>query len=314
MATLKRFKHLRLILSILILVIFAVYFWNVGLGVYDLKEPITAKPSDCPDDLRFAVIGDFGDAGEPERDVANMIHSWNVALIVTTGDNNYPDGETSTIDTNIGQYYSDYIFPYYGGYQNTSTENRFFPTLGNHDWNDPDLQGHIDYFTLPGNERYYDFQQGPIHFFIVDSDPREPDGRSSGSIQAKWLETALSQSSSPWKLVFLHHPPYSSSLKRGGDDEMRLSFAEWGADAVFAGHDHLYERINKEGIIYFVNGLGGRWRSISPISRFLFIEQGSAARYNEDYGAQLVTASNNCINFSFYARDGKLVDGITLRQ
>ena len=30
--------------------------------------------------------------------------------------------------------------------------------------------------TLPGNERYYDFVQGPVHFFVIDSDQNEPDG------------------------------------------------------------------------------------------------------------------------------------------
>jgi len=308
----KRTNYYRIIGAILILVIFAVYFWNVGLGVYDLKQPITAQPSDCHGDLRFAVIGDFGDAGEPAGAVANLVHGWDVDLVITTGDNNYPDGADSTIDANIGQYYSDFISPYYGDFPSAATENRFFPALGNHDWNDPTLQAHLNYFTLPGNERYYDFRQGPVHFYVLDSDPREPDGRDVGSKQASWFHEKLNNSSAPWNLVFLHHPPFSSSLRRGGDAEMQWPFSDWGADAVFSGHDHLYERINKEGIIYFVNGLGGRWRSISPISRFLFITPGSEARYNQDYGAQLVTANDQCINFSFFSIDGTLVDSVTI--
>ena len=42
--------------------------------------------------IRFAVIGDFGDAGSHEEDVANLLDSWNVDFIITVGDNNYPDG------------------------------------------------------------------------------------------------------------------------------------------------------------------------------------------------------------------------------
>jgi len=37
---------------------------------------------------------------------------------------------------------------------------------------------------LPANERYYDVVLGPLHFFAIDSDEREPDGIDSASIQA----------------------------------------------------------------------------------------------------------------------------------
>ena len=60
----------------------------------------------------FAVIGDFGLAGNNELEVANLVKSWNPDFIITTGDNNYELGESSTIDANIGQYYHDYIYPY----------------------------------------------------------------------------------------------------------------------------------------------------------------------------------------------------------
>ena len=39
---------------------------------------------------------------------------------------------------------------------------------------------------------------------------------------------------------------------------MQWPFAAWGADAVLSGHAHAYERIERDGIVYFVNGLGGR--------------------------------------------------------
>ena len=62
------------------------------------------------------MIGDYGEAGQPEADVAALVDSWEVDFIVTVGDNNYPDGEASTIDENIGQYYRAYIYPYQGNY------------------------------------------------------------------------------------------------------------------------------------------------------------------------------------------------------
>ena len=38
---------------------------------------------------------------------------------------------------------------------------------------------------------------------------------------------------------------------------MQWPFQAWGADAVLAGHVHNYERLDKNGLPYFVNGSGG---------------------------------------------------------
>ncbi|MCH7761181.1 metallophosphoesterase, partial [candidate division TA06 bacterium] len=81
----------------------------------------------------FAIIGDYGSEGTNEEDVANLVKSWNPDFVITAGDNNYSDGEASTIDPNIGQYYHEFIYPYLGSYGPGATTNRFFPTLGNHD-------------------------------------------------------------------------------------------------------------------------------------------------------------------------------------
>jgi len=95
----------------------------------------TDNPRETPNPLtRFAVIGDYGLSKNPERDVANLVKSWDPDFIITVGDNNYPDGAFETIDENIGQYYQEYIYPYTGEFGDGSEVNRFFPTLGNHDW------------------------------------------------------------------------------------------------------------------------------------------------------------------------------------
>ncbi|MGB5893721.1 MAG: metallophosphoesterase, partial [Ignavibacteriaceae bacterium] len=181
---------------------------------------------------KFASIGDYGDAGSDELAVANLVKSWNPDFIITLGDNNYPDGETSTIDANIGQYYHQYIYPYVGSYGEGSDVNRFFPSLGNHDWNTNPPQPHYDYFVLPNNERYYDFIWGDVHFFALDSDTDEPDGVTENSIQGQWLQNALSTSISTWRVVYFHHAPYSSSSNHGSQEYMQWPFKEWGADVV----------------------------------------------------------------------------------
>jgi len=292
----------------------AFLWWNIGQRVYEIDVPITADPSDCEGDLRFAVIGDFGDSGWYEADVAELVDSWDVDLVVTTGDNNYPDGEAGTIDVNIGQYYSDFIYPYNGIYGSGGTENRFFPSLGNHDWHVKSLQPYYDYFTLPGNERYYDFERGPVHFFIIDSDEHEPDGITKDSLQAAWFQEMIGKSTAPWQFVFMHHPPYSSSSNYDDTEAMQWPFAAWGADAVFSGHAHLYERLYYDRVPFFINGLGGRWRTIPKFYYFGEIDKRSQVRYNQDYGAQLVVANESCTNISFYNRKGALIDSYTLEK
>jgi hypothetical protein len=300
--------------------------WEQGLdfvrGIGDLENPEALTGSSLPsiaglswnvsdgDDapIRFAVIGDFGTGEQPEADVAALVKSWSPEFIITTGDNNYPDGEAATIDENVGQFFHEFIVPYQGGYGGGAQENRFFPSLGNHDWYAEDAQPYLDYFTLPGNERYYNYVWGPVHFFVLDSDTNEPDGADINSKQAAWLQSQLAISESPWKIVYMHHPPYSSGL-HGSIARMQWPYASWGADVVISGHDHTYERISRDGITYFVNGLGGR-------SKYLFFGpvDGSQFRYNQDYGAMLVEASETNIRFQFINRQGELIDAKDLAK
>jgi hypothetical protein len=263
--------------------------------------------SDHDDVTRFAVIGDYGSVGDSTAGVAEMVAGWQPAFIITTGDNNYPDGAAETIDANIGQYYSDFIGDYQGEYGDGSPENRFFPSLGNHDWVTAGAQPYLEYFTLPGNERYYAFTQGSVDFFALDSDFAEPDGISPDSIQGEWLREALVAAESPFQIVYMHHPPYSSA-EHGSNDWMQWDFAAWGADMVLAGHDHTYERLEQDGIPYIVNGLGG-----SSIYGFQATPlENSLVRYNCDYGAMLVDATDESLIARFITVSGVLVDEVEI--
>jgi glucose/arabinose dehydrogenase len=261
-----------------------------------------------PAAARFAVIGDYGLEGQPLADVAALVKSWNPDFIVTTGDNNYPSGSAETIDANIGQYFHEYIAPYQGSYGPGGQANRFFPALGNHDLDTAGGQAYFDYFDLPGNERYYDISWGPVHLFVLNSDSREPDGIGRSSVQAAWLQERLAASTAPWKLVILHHAPYSSGT-HGSDRAVQWPFAAWGASAVLSGHDHTYERLLVDGLPYFVNGLGGGARYEFP----QFLPE-SQARFRDDYGAMLVTADPQGIVFELYTHAGVLVDRYALGE
>jgi tartrate-resistant acid phosphatase type 5 len=216
---------------------------------------------------RFAIIGDYGLSEADEASVATLVAKVRPDFVVTTGDNNYPLGGADTIDENVGRYFHAFIAPYIGSFGGGASVNRFFPSLGNHDWDTQKAQPYLDYFSLPNNERYYDTTIGSVQLFAVDSDPNEPDGTDADSVQAHWLEARLEASRAPWKVVYFHHPPYSSG-PHGSSPGMRWPFREWGASIVYSGHDHTYERLSVAGFPFIVNGVGGSCtRLSSPFPR-----------------------------------------------
>jgi hypothetical protein len=280
------------------------------------RRPVAQGAPAGDDAVRFAVIGDFGTGSANQRRVANLVKIWQPDFITTVGDNNYPAGAADTIDKNIGQFYSDYIYPYQGSYISPNPvvpENRFWPVLGNHDWmslsclTGPCTGPYFDYFTLPGNERYYDLVRGPVHLFFVDSDQLEPDGYLANSRQAAWLKAAVAASQTPWQIVLMHHPPYNSGRNNGPEPRLQWPFQAWGVDAVLTGHEHLYERSTVEGIPYFVNGSGG-----NDLREFDVPRPCTAARYNENFGAMLVESTAQTVTFQFRNIANQLIDSYTL--
>ncbi|WP_298768873.1 GEVED domain-containing protein [uncultured Shewanella sp.] len=235
----------------------------------------------------FAAIGDYGDSGSERSDVANLIDSWDPEFIITLGDNDYEYN------------YNVSVVPYYGHYISSNcTQNRFYPSFGNHDWNG--TNGYDDVFPCTGSQ--YQFTKDNIEFFTINSD-------SLSNSQITWLQTELGNSTATWKVVFFHHPPYSSGA-HGNNSFMQLNYADWGADIVLGGHDHSYERIERDGIHYFVNGLGGR-------GRYGFDNccvSGSQKRYNSNYGAMRFDVNGNDMRIRFINRSSSTIDDITLTK
>ncbi len=259
--------------------------------------------------IKFAAIGDYGKDGSNLQAVADLLDSLEVDFIITTGDNNYNNGAASTIDKNIGKYFNEYIYPYVGDYPpggSPDSINRFFPSLGNHDYNQTlnidAIKPYLDYFDLPGNERWYTFSQGNVDFFALDS----PMGwiADSLALQWSWLQNEAANSTAQWKVVYFHHPPYSS---RFSHTRMRLDFISLDIDLVISGHDHLYERLEIDSLTYIINGLGGKsiYSTNPPIT-------GSVIQYNENYGATIIDASETELILKFINVDGVLIDSIKL--
>ena len=268
----------------------------------------------------FAVIGDFGTHDRHEAAVAALVKSWQPAFIVTTGDDYYKQAGGKGADKyrrSVASYYGPWLkgVPKYRGHKiGTAKVNAFFPAMGNHDYSDatPAPKTYLNYFTLPGagfasssgTERYYDFTEGPVHFFMLDSNPQEPRGVTVASTQAQWLQGALAASTSSWNIVVDHHPPFSSDTAHGPTPYMQWPFAEWGADAVISGHAHTYQRFMNDGIPYFVDGLGGGERHDFVASR----TPEPVTEFDTNWGAQKVVETTSRLRFEFYDVSGQLVD------
>jgi tartrate-resistant acid phosphatase type 5 len=245
-----------------------------------------------------AVIGDYGRYGPPLTAVASLVNSWSVTDILTVGDNNYPSGGRDTLDANIGQQFRRYID---GGH--------FFPALGNHDWDTERAAPYLEYFSLPGNERYYDVAIGNAHFFILDSDEREPDGIVATSVQAQWLKNVLSAATERWKIVLLHHSPFTSSAYHTPEPRVQWPFTAWGAHLVISGHDHFYERIERGGMTYLINGMGG-----TPNHYDKGVDtEGSKIWFNDGFGAVALKITLNALTASFVSTDGDVRDTVILQ-
>jgi hypothetical protein len=143
---------------------------------------------------------------------------------------------------------------------------KFYAALGNHD---RDLEIHFKPFNMQDRD-YYTFDEGDVRFAVLNSNhPADPD-------QAKWLDTVFDGAGTKWRIAFFHHPLYSSGEHASESrDVIRPALEPMllrnKVEVVFAGHEHLYERIApQKGIRYFVSGGGGR--SLYNVRRSSFDE------------------------------------------
>ena len=272
----------------------------------------------------FAVIGDYGGGG----DVAELVSLASPDFIVTAGDNNYSNAAAGHLDWDrqVGTHYGEYIPGRVDDYYELQTgENlRFFPSVGNHDVTDgsdgfSDRSGYLDYFhanpggtpRLPAGHHaqessYYDVRMGDVHLFALDSQAIVEG--VGGTDQLEWLDGVVENSDATWKFAFFHHSPFSSS-SHGSHEAMQMPFADWGIDAVFSAHDHVYERFEL-ATNFFVVGTGGR--NLYPFRSE--IVAGSKARFNDNSGALFVSLDGDVADFFFLDITGEQVDRLTINK
>jgi hypothetical protein len=177
---------------------------------------------------------------------------------------------------------------------------------GNHEWGEPydqpeRLVAFKDYFGYTSRNFVKTF--GDVDVFFLDSDPRNPDGIDIASVQHAWLLASAAASTALWKVVVMHHPPFTSGTTEAASVDLRWDFAAMGINAVITGHQHNYERYEKDGVIYLVAGTGGK-----SLYGFTGSPSVNSLKRVQDYGALFMEVSKRALKFTFMNSTAVIMD------
>jgi 3',5'-cyclic AMP phosphodiesterase CpdA len=247
--------------------------------------------------LEFAVLGDFGDETTGQFATATQIAKTHTTfpfeLVVTSGDNILGSERPQDFVNKFETPYKPLL----------DAGVTFQATLGNHDAQE---QRYYKLFNMNG-KLYYSFKapKQDVRFFMLNSNYMDPD-------QVKWIENELKTSTEAWKIVVLHHPPYSSSGTHGSSMSLRATlepmFVKYGVSVVLTGHDHVYERIKpQQGITYFVVGSGGELRR-GDIKKTALTDVG----FDTDNAFLVAEILDQAMYYNSISRTGTVVDSVII--
>lgn len=240
------------------IVIFVFFLWT-GTSFASQSQQIHQK-LEALEQIRgkftFVVFGDNRSGDEKYRKLVSMAMERKPDFFVNIGDVIDRPGNRKQWD-NFWQLSKPITVPY-------------FLVVGNHDIHSSvplSEKTYKDEVDLPGNELYYSFHAGNSLFVVLDSELKGQEKRIMGD-QLTWLENVLKTSHSKHTFVFLHHPLYTSlwkghhshdSLDKYPEDRdgLQALFAKFRIAAVFAGHEHYYEKRTVDGVRHFIAGGGG---------------------------------------------------------
>ena len=268
-------------------------------------QPAQAAPStELPNrngSLKFLVFGDFGTGERPQYELGSQMASLHARfpfeMVALVGDNLYGSERPDDFRKKFEVPYKPLL----------DAGVKFYASLGNHDSRE---QRYYKLFNMEG-KLYYSFKapRQDVRFIALETTYLVPE-------QIKWLEEELKSSREDWKIVYFHHPLYSSGGTHGSDLKLRETleplFVKYGVSVVFSGHDHIYERIlPQKGVQYFVTGSGGKlrpgdYRKNQPFSARI-VDNAQAFLAAEILDDEMV--------FNVISRTGRVVDsGVILRR
>ena len=171
-------------------------------------------------------------------------------------------------------------------------------------------------WILPANYYVRDFElgnNGLARLLFADSNPylteyqERPElyhgiKRVDPKQETQWLTKQLSDKKPTWRIVFAHHPLYTSGA-HGNIYDLVLAwsglFEQYRVNAYFAGHDHQLEQIKLTGVTnYFISGGGGAsTRRVARMPGSLFVAS--------SHGFAYVKLDASCMQVSFINQGGE---------
>ncbi len=226
-----------------------------------LPEPTVGQsaPADTPGELVFCVIGDMQQGGEPKRlqivsRLAAAMAEERPQVVLACGD--YIDGSSdpATSRRQLAQ-----VLQALSPLQRHG-EVPLAAALGNHDRALPS-----SVLRATFGPPYYSFNLGQCHFVVLDTQQPGQYGRIEGE-QWAWLIDDLQQAQAArFIFVVMHQPLFPVSVHRGSSldkyprfrDRLHELFVRMRVTCVFHGHEHLYNRQERDGVTYVITGGGG---------------------------------------------------------
>lgn len=219
------------------------------------SNPATKTASALAPLLRFVAVADTGTGDRAQYRVAEAMtryHQQNpFDLVVLAGDNIYTNGEIEKIGEVFERPYKSLL----------KQGVKFHACLGNHDIRTANGNHQLAYSGFNMQGRYYTFRRDQVQFFALDTN-----GNANWKAQLAWLERELSSSNAPWKIVFGHHPVYSSGVygvNKAFIQTLTPLFQKYQVQLYINGHDHNYERTQSiNGTTYLICGAGAGLRPV----------------------------------------------------
>jgi len=264
-------------------------------ALWGARAQQTALPN-APNSVKFGVIGDSGTGDQGQFDAAKEMAKARATFafdrVIMLGDNIYGGQGPRDLADKFAKPYKALL----------DAGVKFYASLGNHD--DPANRAYP--LWNMGGERYYTYATQNVRFFALDSSQLDDK-------QVAWLENALKNAREEWKICYFHHPIYSDGGRHGSSVDLRVVleplFVAHGVNVVFAGHDHIYERLTpQKGIYYFVEGASGQLRKGDTKRSTM-----TAASFDTDLSFMLVEVAGNQMTFQALSRKGQVVDSGTIR-
>ena len=244
------------------------------------------KPDPVPGDVVVAAAGDICSTATDCDASADVVESINPDKVLLLGDNAYPNGAASD--------YASFYEPNWGRFK-----SKTMPAPGNHEYQTANAAGYFSYFA--GVQPYYSFDLGAWHLVSLNSEIPVADN----SAQENWLTADLAANAGKCILAYWHQPRWSSGEHNSNSayGQLWVDLYAAGADIVLNGHDHDYERFNKQnssgvvaanGIREFVVGTGGR--ALRP---FTTIAANSEVRNATTFGVLRLTLHASSYDWQF---------------